>query len=431
LRQKLYLSPEAHSLSLSYRLYGQLAYHIVHSSWNLAQLEALEQPINAFYRMRTRNLPTFPTHLLYAPTSHGGLGLTRLTTRCHYQRHGIIHHFLNSPSSAWIVDSLIGRLFRSSHLITTPGFSQQLTYLHEDSTDKIANPTFWARSTAQLALTHDQCLSSPGICPISTFSSVQSLWDFFPDTPEAIRHRYTAAGLHSVGDIMDPTTSEFLDLDTLPRLPLAGREPPLFHNYLRTEQCWRHNDNKHIFEIHSLSKHSPGDPFIHVRWWVIPTPTSKPRAASSANHVVLEDTGFGYFDPNPYTYDELFPPGTVLHRVILEADLNNLDGTPLPKTHRLRRAHPNKYIRLTHGEYESHRPMIPDSLLTTTNDLTWHLGPAAELPPCTYTTYTDGSWKREPIDPLTDILFPNLSPSSGGGAVVLLANDLWHQHFFF
>ena len=427
LRQKLYLSPEAHSLALSYRLYGQLAYHIIHSSWNLAQLEALEQPINAFYRMRTRNLSTFPTHLLYAPTSHGGLGLTRLTTRCHHQRHGILHHFLNSPSTAWIVDSLIGRLFRSAHFVTTHGYSQQLNYLPEDSTDHIANPTFWARSTAQLALAHDQCLSSPGICPISTHSSVQSLWDFFPNTPEATRFRYTAAGLHSVGDIMNPNTSNFLHIPTLPPLPIAERQPPLFHNFIRTEQVWRLDSNI-MFEIHSLKQHNPGEPFIHVRWWVIPTLTSKPRTASTAKHAVLHDTGFGYFDPTPYAYDQLFPPMRTPHRMILEADLNDLTGVPLPKTHKLRLAHPHQYIRLIHGEYKSHRPMIPDSLfLTTKPDQHWHLGPAADLPPGSHTTYTDGSWKRTFTDPLSDLLYPDPCLSAGGGAIVLLANDTWHQ----
>jgi hypothetical protein len=111
LRQRQYLSSDITALALTYRVYGQAAYHIIHSSWHLKELERLEQPVNALLRLRTLNLPTFPTYLLYAPTKFGGLGLPRLLTRCHNQRHGIIHHSLHSDTP-WVMDSLLLRLFR-------------------------------------------------------------------------------------------------------------------------------------------------------------------------------------------------------------------------------------------------------------------------------------------------------------------------------
>jgi len=362
LRRKHYLSADISALTLSYKVFGQAAYHVIHSSWHLSQLEQLERPINALLRARTRNLPTFPTHLLYAPTKLGGLGLPRLLTRCHHQRHGIMHHMLHSPD-AWVMNSLISRLFRSAHIIATPGFAHCLTYLQPDRAGKSLAPQFWARSTAQLALQHGQGLTLPGRNPVSEYASISSIWDMLPDTPEHTRRCYTAAGLHSLNDIIDPSTNRWLHIPNILPLPLADAEPPPYLLYLRTEQCWALSSSPNsIFEIHSLAEHNPGEPFIYIRRWSHPQTARYPRAASDVDYVVLDSTGYAYFDPKPYSYTQLFPPNTTLHRVILQADMADAHGNLLLSRDKRRKDHPATYIRIILHRYHSPFPTVHDSL---------------------------------------------------------------------
>jgi hypothetical protein len=64
----------ARSVAMSKAMYtGQL------SPLSLSQYHQLDQPFNDLLRHSTRNLPGFPTKLLYLPTTHGGLGFTRFS----------------------------------------------------------------------------------------------------------------------------------------------------------------------------------------------------------------------------------------------------------------------------------------------------------------------------------------------------------------
>ena len=45
--------------------------------WTATTIATLDLPLNKLFRRLSENMPTFPTRLLYLPTSHGGLGLPR------------------------------------------------------------------------------------------------------------------------------------------------------------------------------------------------------------------------------------------------------------------------------------------------------------------------------------------------------------------
>ena len=47
--------------------------------WTATTIATLDLPLNKLFRRLSENMPTFPTRLLYLPTSHGGLGLPRLS----------------------------------------------------------------------------------------------------------------------------------------------------------------------------------------------------------------------------------------------------------------------------------------------------------------------------------------------------------------
>jgi hypothetical protein len=286
------------------------------------------------------------------------------------------------------------------------------------------SPTYWARSTAQNALAHGHCLTIPGRCPLTTASSAASIWDHFPDTLESVRFRYSAASLYSLGDLIDPINFAWLEIPHLPPLPLADHPLPHHYNFLRTDQCWQQVNSSIIIEIHSLAVHSPGAPFIYIRKWMYPQLTSLPRSASAADYVVLATPGHSFFEPRPYTYDDIFPPDVAFQRVILQSDMNDFDGKPLPSNDPRRVHHPGCFIRLILFSYSSSPPILPDGI---------HGRPACYLPllpplqldPEVYNIFTDGSWSVPSADPLTHLFFPDSLVPSGGGSVVLLAQNDW------
>jgi hypothetical protein len=142
----------------------------------------------------------------------------------------------------------------------------------------------------------------------------------------------------------------------------------------------------HIFEIHSLAQHNRGDPFIYIRKWILPPPTTRPRKASDKNYVTLQTGHFGFFEPVPYTYEALFPEGAAVHRVILQGDLKNLDGTGTTSDHPLRQMLKKTYFRYILLTSLSYRPTIPDTLFRPAT-CRIHVYPRLSLPP-QYNLYT-------------------------------------------
>ena len=61
--------------------------------WTATTIATLDLPLNELFRRLSGNMPTFPTRLRYLSTSHGGLGLPRLSTYVH-MRNGL---WLNGP----------------------------------------------------------------------------------------------------------------------------------------------------------------------------------------------------------------------------------------------------------------------------------------------------------------------------------------------
>ena len=83
-------------------------------------------------------------------------------------------------------------------------------------------------------------------------SPAASFWDLHPFQPEHVRSRYTAAGIHSIGDMLNPIIGTWFVIPHLPPLPLKDIVPPGVLVLLRPEQCWHVTGSSIIFEIHAL-----------------------------------------------------------------------------------------------------------------------------------------------------------------------------------
>ena len=369
-------------------------------------------------RQRTLNLASFPTYLLYAPTQLGGLGLVRLLTRSHFQRHGIMHNMLHTDLK-WVIESFCLRALRHDHIVPTHGYQYHL--LPRLDADQPEPLNLWITSTIQHARNHNLILSSGGTP--SSDTSECSIWAKLPHSTESIRSQYTAAGIHLLSDLIDPITNKWL---TIPQLsPLELTFPvPHSDNQLRPEQCWRVNNSQFIIEIHALTSHSLGDPFIYIRKWELPPSTKRPRTSTAINYVVLHTkSSFGFFEPSPYTYDELFPPLATIQRVYLQGDLKHVTGLPIHKKDPQRIGHPKQYVRCILLTIPSSHPYTPDTLHTAA-DCRTYLFPRLNLT-SPYNIYTDASWAKSYANPLIEALHPQEYSSSGGGAIVLMSDTDW------
>jgi len=74
-----YASPDTKKVILRTVIFSQAMYAAKFCNWSLDQCRELDKPIEAVYRIITKNMATFPTLLLYLATQMGGLGLPRFS----------------------------------------------------------------------------------------------------------------------------------------------------------------------------------------------------------------------------------------------------------------------------------------------------------------------------------------------------------------
>ena len=85
------------------------------TAWSAGDLTELDTALNRLLRRASNNMPTFPTRLLYLPTSQGGLGLPRLSTYINLRKWSMAHRAMTQDNNtAHAVHRLMDRAARAS-----------------------------------------------------------------------------------------------------------------------------------------------------------------------------------------------------------------------------------------------------------------------------------------------------------------------------
>jgi len=106
---------------------AKLAYPLRFSSWPLSHYRKLDHELSLLFRRSTRNQPTFPTALLYLPTSHGGMGLKRLSDLVQLDKWSSLHRLLRGDRQSEAVGiSFIHQAYRRAHI--HPPYNSASTY---------------------------------------------------------------------------------------------------------------------------------------------------------------------------------------------------------------------------------------------------------------------------------------------------------------
>ena len=74
----------------------KLGYKAALSTLSLAEYRDIDKVMNGMYRRITKNMPTFPTALLYTARKLGGLGINRLPTITQMAKMKMMLRSLNS-----------------------------------------------------------------------------------------------------------------------------------------------------------------------------------------------------------------------------------------------------------------------------------------------------------------------------------------------
>ena len=90
------------------------------TDWSAAALPALDTKFNQLYRRLSGNMPTFPTRLLYLPTSSGGLGLPRLSTYVNMRKWSMAQRALTHERPTHTAQAVAGLLDRAARYSGCP-----------------------------------------------------------------------------------------------------------------------------------------------------------------------------------------------------------------------------------------------------------------------------------------------------------------------
>ena len=90
------------------------------TAWSAAALPGLDTKFNQLYRRLSGNMPTFPTRLLYLPTSSGGMGLPRLSTYVNMRKWSMAQRALTHERPTNTAHAVAGLLDRAARLSGCP-----------------------------------------------------------------------------------------------------------------------------------------------------------------------------------------------------------------------------------------------------------------------------------------------------------------------
>ena len=86
------------------------------STWTTTQLNELDAPFTTLYKKLTKNTHSYPTELLYLPTSMGGLGLHRTSDGIQTAKFSILQrHMMAGGPTTTNIETLLCNSLKQSH----------------------------------------------------------------------------------------------------------------------------------------------------------------------------------------------------------------------------------------------------------------------------------------------------------------------------
>ena len=250
-----YASPDTKKIVLRTVIFPQTLYAAKFCQWSLAQCRALDVPVEALYRIITKNMASFPALLLYIPTQFGGLGLPRLSDQLQHEKWQMLHRLLRSDpgtqAAAWyFIESTI----QAAGLTMPPGAAAIVS-------TETPRPTF-LRSMIEWGTESGLTLWSGGRRDRVSSPDIP-LCDLYAEShifTKALRARMIETGCLTVGDLRQWTPDGWVWRDPHPILPqdfMSGstedRTTIPDPVRLRQGQCWTTETG--IADIIACSQH--------------------------------------------------------------------------------------------------------------------------------------------------------------------------------
>ena len=193
-----YASPDTKKIILRTVIFSQAMYAAKFCNWSLDQCRDLDKPIEAVYRIITKNMASFPTLLLYLATQMGGLGLPRFSDNLQLEKWQMIHRLLKadpgSQATAWyFIESSIRT---AGH--TTPPQAATLVSSPNPYPNVLRSVIEWGQTIGLTLWRGGRRFSSTlPDCPLRPGYRTQT-----DALPLSIRSRIIAAGRTTVDDLL-------------------------------------------------------------------------------------------------------------------------------------------------------------------------------------------------------------------------------------
>ena len=140
--QKTSTTPQLKIETIEAGILSKARYAAKFSSWSLRDLEELDKPFSKAYRKILSLTPTFPTELLYGPSSHGCIGLKRFSDCVNMDKLSVLFRALSSEeATCQAMHGLLLRAFRAAGIHPSPHESTSAPFVHTDN-----NCSLWASS---------------------------------------------------------------------------------------------------------------------------------------------------------------------------------------------------------------------------------------------------------------------------------------------
>jgi len=109
------MNPDTKRMIFETCIYMQFVYYSKFCAWSLTQYRELDSKVSKFYRIISRNMPAFPSKVLYFPTEEGGLGFKRLSDVVQGSKLALLGRLTVGDGSAGLaMSSIVERGFRAA-----------------------------------------------------------------------------------------------------------------------------------------------------------------------------------------------------------------------------------------------------------------------------------------------------------------------------
>ena len=322
------------------------------SSWSLHTLRDIDALFAKHYRRLLLLLQGFPEELLYAPKEVGGHGLARFSDAVNSDKHSLLHRALDAPGATkQAMLGLLHRAQRQAGATARPGIATIIPHF-TDLTKPPKNASLWAGSLIDWLAIAGLHLSTGGEDATGTDHELLQHLSHRQHLPTSAADLLFlhSVGLHTLGDIIAPATSDQpRRILNHPSLPLSS-----FHHYplspsltpqlpiMTPQQSWSLYPYDTVIEPLGWISTSPSPQLAHVsyRKWILP-PHLRPRPTTreqlQRQRPILAHTEGTQLDLSPDSFSlgagslcslpfpELFPASSSLHpvyQVILSPDIN-------------------------------------------------------------------------------------------------------------